>query len=142
MLNNKAMAKIAIVEDDALLAQMYSQKFKKDGYEVIRADDGKKGLELIKQEKPSLVLLDIMMPEMNGLEVLKALKEDSDNKINSIPVILLTNLARGDKDVNRGLELGAVTYLIKRKVKPAEVVLKVKEVLKASGENDIPRPKG
>ena len=64
------------------------------------------------------------------------------NKINSIPVILLTNLARGDADVNRGLELGAVTYLIKRKVKPAEVVSKVKEVLKASGKNDIPKPKG
>ena len=136
------MAKIAIVEDDALLAQMYAKKFIKDGYEVIRAKDGRKGLELIKKEKPALVLLDIMMPKMNGLEVLKALKDDSDEEISSIPVILLTNLARGEADVNRGLELGAVTYLIKRKVKPAGVVLKVKEVLKASGENDIPKPKG
>ena len=76
------------------------------------------------------------------LEVLEALKDDPNDEINSIPVILLTNLARGKADVNRGLELGAVTYLIKRKVKPAEVVLKVKEVLKASGENDIPKPKG
>ncbi len=137
MLNNKAVPKIAIIEDDALLAQMYAQKFKKDGFEVVRADDGKKGLALIKQEKPSLVLLDIMMPEMNGLEVLKAVKDDSDEEINSIPVILLTNLARGKEDVNRGLELGAVTYLVKSKVKPSEVVTKVKEVLEASGADHL-----
>ncbi len=135
------MTKIAIIEDDALLAQMYTQKFKKDGFEVIRADDGKKGLALIKQEKPSLILLDIMMPEMNGLEVLKAVKDDSDEEINSIPVILLTNLSRGKEDVNRGLELGAVTYLVKSKVKPPEVVTKVKEVLEASGEDPLLRTK-
>lgn len=137
MINNKAVSKIAIIEDDALLTQMYAQKFKKDGFEVVAADDGKKGLALIKQEKPSLVLLDIMMPEMNGLEVLKAVKDDSDEEINSIPVILLTNLARGKEDVNRGLELGAVTYLVKSKVKPAAVVTKVKEVLEASGEDHL-----
>lgn len=137
MLNNKAVTKIAIIEDDALLAQMYAQKFKKDGFEVVAADDGKKGLALIKQEKPSLILLDIMMPEMNGLEVLRAVKDDPDGEINSIPVILLTNLARGKEDVNRGLELGAVTYLVKSKVKPPEVVAKVKEVLEASGENHL-----
>jgi DNA-binding response OmpR family regulator len=137
LINNKAVSKIAIIEDDALLTQMYAQKFKKDGFEVVAADDGKKGLALIKQEKPSLVLLDIMMPEMNGLEVLKAVKDDSDEEINSIPVILLTNLARGKEDVNRGLELGAVTYLVKSKVKPAAVVTKVKEVLEASGEDHL-----
>jgi DNA-binding response OmpR family regulator len=123
LINNKAVSKIAIIEDDALLTQMYAQKFKKDGFEVVAADDGKKGLALIKQEKPSLVL--------------KAVKDDSDEEINSIPVILLTNLARGKEDVNRGLELGAVTYLVKSKVKPAAVVTKVKEVLEASGEDHL-----
>ena len=131
------MTKIAIIEDDALLAQMYAQKFKKDGFEVVMANDGKQGLALVKKEMPSLVLLDIMMPEMNGLEVLKAIKDDPDQKIKSIPVILLTNLARGTEDINRGLELGAVTYLVKSKVKPTGVVTKVKEVLEASGEDRL-----
>ncbi len=128
---------IAIIEDDALLSDMYAKKFKKDGFEVLTAFDGKEGLRLIREEKPDLVLLDIMMPEMNGLEVLKAVKDDSDEEINSTPVILLTNLARGKEDVNRGLELGAVTYLVKSKVKPAAVVTKVKEVLEASGEDHL-----
>lgn len=131
------MTKIAIIEDDALLAQMYAQKFKKDGFEVVMANDGKQGLTLVKKEMPSLVLLDIMMPEMNGLEVLKAIKDDPDQKIKSIPVILLTNLARGTEDINRGLELGAATYLVKSKVKPTGVVIKVKEVLEASGEDRL-----
>lgn len=135
------MAKIAIIEDDPLLAQMYSKKFAMDGYEVMGASNGEEGLRLIRQEKPTLVLLDIMMPKMNGLEVLKAVKTDPDETINSIPVILLTNLARGEEDINKGLELGAVSYLIKRKVKPAEVVMKVKEILEASGQDQLLQPK-
>ena len=135
------MAKIAIIEDDALLAEMYSQKFKKDGYEVVRAGDGEQGLKLIKQEKPNLILLDIMMPKMNGLQVLQAIKADTDEQIRNIPTILLTNLARGMHDVNKGLELGAVAHLIKSKVKPVDVVAKVKEVLAASGQNQIPQPR-
>ncbi len=131
------MAKIALVEDDALLSEMYAQKLKKDGYEVVSAADGEEGLRLIRQEKPSLILLDIMMPKMNGLQLLTTIKKDPDNKIRNTPVILLTNLARDEKDINRGLELGAVTYLVKSQVKPADVVLRVKEVLKASGQNDL-----
>lgn len=135
------MAKIAIIEDDALLAEMYTQKFKKDGYQVVRAGDGEQGLRLIKQERPNLILLDIMMPKVNGLQVLQTLKADPDKQIKNTPVILLTNLARGMHDVNRGLELGAVAYLIKSQVKPADVVAKVKEVLAATAKNQIPQPK-
>ncbi len=135
------MATIAIIEDDALLAQMYSQKFKKDGYQVVSATNGEDGLKLVKEQKPALVLLDIMMPKMNGLQVLKAIKEDPDEQISSTPVILLTNLARDDKDVSRGLELGAATYLVKSKVKPTQVVAKAKEVLEASGQDHLLQPK-
>jgi DNA-binding response OmpR family regulator len=135
------MAKIAIIEDDSLLSNMYAKKFKKDGFEVSTAYDGKEGLRLVREEKPDLVLLDIMMPEMNGLQVLEAIKKDPDEKIKNTPVILLTNLARGKEDINRGLELGAVTYLVKSKVKPPEVVAKVKEVLEASGVNHLLQPK-
>lgn len=135
------MAKIAIIEDDALLAEMYTQKFKKDGYEVARAKDGEEGLKLIKQEKPNLILLDIMMPKMNGLQVLQAVKADPDEQIKNIPVILLTNLARGMQDVNKGLELGAVAYLIKSQVKPADVVAKVKEILAGYAREEVPKVK-
>lgn len=135
------MAKIAIIEDDALLSEMYSQKFKKDGYQVVRASDGEQGLKLIKQERPNLILLDIMMPKMNGLQVLQAIKADPDNQIKNTPIILLTNLGRSMQDVNRGLELGAVAYLIKSQVKPADVVAKVKEVLAASGQDQLLEPK-
>lgn len=131
------MAKILIVEDDTLLMEMYAQKFKKDGYEVVKAVDGEEGLRVARQEKPGLILLDIMMPKINGLQVLQAIKEDPDEQIKNIPVVLLTNLARGMSDVNRGLELGAATYLIKGKVKPAGVVAKVKEILEATGKNHL-----
>lgn len=136
------MAKIAIIEDDTLLSEMYSQKFKKDGYEVVRAGDGEEGFRLIKREKPNLILLDIMMPKMNGLQLLQALKADPDKEITNIPIILLTNLARGMQDVNRGLELGAVAYLIKSRVKPVDVVAKVKEVLAGYAREEIPEVKG
>lgn len=137
----RKMAKIAIIEDDTLLAEMYSQKFQKDGYQVMRAGDGQEGLALIKQQKPNLILLDIMMPKMNGLQVLQAIKADPDKQIKNIPVVLLTNLAREMQDVNRGLELGAVAYLIKSQVKPADVVIKVKEILAGYTREEVPKVK-
>lgn len=127
------MAKILIVEDDSLLSNMYAAKFKKDGFDVSTAGNGEEGLAKIQSEKPDIILLDIMMPKMNGLEVLEKVK--ADNALKSIPVILLTNLARGEDDVNKGLELGAVAYLVKSKVTPVEVVTKIKQVIKSSGKD-------
>jgi len=131
------MAKILIVEDDRLLVTMYKQKFEKDGYEVSTAFDGVEGLKKIREEKPTLVLLDIMMPKMHGLEVLEETKRDPETK--DIPIVLLTNLARGEEDINRGLELGAIAYLVKSQLRPSQVVAKVKELLTASARNDIPK---
>jgi len=131
------MAKILIVEDDQLLVTMYKQKFEKDGYEVSTAFDGVEGLKKIREEKPTLVLLDIMMPRMHGLEVLEEAKRDPETK--DIPIVLLTNLARGEEDINRGLELGAIAYLVKSQLRPSQVVAKVKELLAASARNDIPK---
>lgn len=133
------MAKILIVEDDRLLATMYKQKFERDGYEVSTAFDGVEGLQKIREEKPTLVLLDIMMPKMHGLEVLEEAKRDPE--IKDIPIVLLTNLARGEEDINRGLELGAIAYLVKSQLRPSQVVAKVKELLAASARNDIPKAK-
>jgi len=135
------MAKVLIIDDDRLLVTMYEQKFRKDGLEVITALNGGDGLKKIKEEKPALVLLDIMMPKMNGLEVLGEVKKDPE--IKNIPVILLTNLARdsGEEDIEKGLELGAVTYLVKSQLRPSQVVVKVKEILAATKRDEHPEVK-
>lgn len=121
------MAKILIVDDDQLMVKMYQGKFEDDGYDVAVAIDGAIGFDKALQFMPDLILLDILMPNVNGLEMLKKLKEDEETK--KIPVILLTNVGGGDEDVERGLSLGAVAYLVKAHYDPKDVVKKVKEIL-------------
>jgi DNA-binding response OmpR family regulator len=120
--------KILIAEDDSFLLSMYANKFEMDGFTVFTAEDGKKALRTALKEQPDLILLDLMLPAMDGFEVLKELKNDA--KAKEIPVILLTNLSQRD-EIDRGLELGAMDYLIKAHVMPSEVVEKVKTILKA-----------
>jgi len=119
--------KILIVEDDNFLVEMYTTKFELEGFDVISAEDGKKGLEMVNREKPDIILLDILMPVMDGFAVLDALKKDKTTA--DIPVILLTNLGQKD-DVKKGFEKGAVGYLIKAHFMPSEVVEKIKKILK------------
>ena len=121
------MAKILLVDDDPLLVRMYQKKLENDGYEVGTADDGDIALNKVKEFKPDLILLDVMMPKVNGYEVLKSLKADKNTQ--NIPVIMLTNVGSSDDDVQKGLDLGAVAYLIKASNRPSTVVSKVKEIL-------------
>ena len=118
--------KILLVEDDPFLLDMYSVKFKDVGYEVDIAQDGETSLNKIKENPPDLILLDIVLPKMDGFEVLRLLK--SDRETAGIPVVLLTNLGLDD-DMKRGLELGAASYIVKAHFTPTEVVVKVKEIL-------------
>ena len=120
--------KILIVEDDSFLLNMYATKFEMEGFEVIMAEDGEKGLRLAKKELPDMILLDILLPKMNGFEVLKALKEDDKGK--DLRVLLLTNLSQR-AEVDQGFDLGAIDYLIKAHFMPSEVVAKVKKILSA-----------
>jgi len=130
------MAKtILIVEDDPLMNRMYQKIFKFEKYEVQTASNGEEGLEKARQIKPTLILLDIMMPKMNGLEVLGKLKSDPDMK--GIPVIMLTNLA-GEKDAETALMKGAVKYIIKSEHDPKQVVSIVKEIIAAHSRDDVP----
>lgn len=122
------MAKILLVDDDALLVRMYQKKLENDGYIVATADDGEEALQRLQELKPDLILLDIMMPKLNGLNVLAILKENQATA--NIPVILLTNVGGSDEDAQRGLEMGAVAYLVKASNRPKAVVEKVKEILK------------
>lgn len=120
--------KILLVEDDTFLSGMYVSKLNLEDFEVKLADDGEAGLKLAQAELPDLILLDILLPRMDGFEVLRRLKEDP--KTMNIPIILLTNLGQ-KKDVDRGLALGAKDYLIKAHFMPNEVIAKIKRILKS-----------
>ncbi|MDP4010365.1 MAG: response regulator transcription factor [Candidatus Spechtbacteria bacterium] len=118
--------KILLVEDDPFLSEIYITKFEEAGYVVEVADDGEKGFQKIKTSNPDIVLLDIILPKMTGLEILESAKRD--NALKDIPVIILSNLG-SDDDTNKALELGAKGYLIKSQYTPSEVVAKVEEIL-------------
>lgn len=119
--------KILIVEDDKFLRDLISQKLAKEGYEVDEAVDGEEGVKMIKEVKPDLVLLDLILPGIDGFEVLVKMKENSS--ISSTPVIILSNLGQKE-DVEKGLKLGAVDYLIKAHFTPGEIIDKIRAVLK------------
>ncbi len=123
----EATVNVLLVEDDSFLANIYKTKFEMEKFKVTLAQNGEEGLEMAEKKKPDIILLDILMPKMDGFAVLEELKKKSATK--DIPVILLTNLGQKD-DVERGLEMGAVDYLIKAHTKPSETVQKVKSALK------------
>jgi CheY-like chemotaxis protein len=134
-LHNEGMVKILIVEDDPLMSRMYQKIFTFDGYEVIMAGDGEEGLEKAKQEKPTIMLLDIMMPKLNGLQVLEKLKMDPDTK--AIPVVMLTNLA-GTQDAEAALTKGAVKYIVKSEYEPKQISDMVKEIIAGYTRDEVP----
>lgn len=129
---------VLLVEDTELIRKLYADKLLDEGYEVRTAADGLEGLRVLHHEAVDLVLLDLMMPRMSGLEMLEAMR--ADPRTENTPVIVLSNLGQ-DADVQRGLELGAVDYLIKNSAKPADVVDKIRLTLGFTGEMaDPPEP--
>ncbi len=122
----KAKNKILIVEDDAVISAMYKSKFESDGFEILIASDGADGLELAKKEKPNIIMMDIIMPRMDGFSVLAELKKASQTK--NIPVIMLTNLGT-DEDKDKAKKLGVVDYLVKANLTPAQISEKIKKYL-------------
>lgn len=119
--------RIVLAEDDPQIARLTSFKLEKEGFEVIWEKDGGAAFESIKSNLPDLVLLDIMMPVMDGYQVLKKMKEDDD--IKNIPVIMLT--AKGqERDVVTGIEMGAEDYIVKP-FRPAELTARIKKILGA-----------
>ncbi|MFA7169535.1 MAG: response regulator [Candidatus Paceibacterota bacterium] len=118
--------KILIIEDDSYISDMYKIKLESEGFIVNVANDGQKGVEQLNKEKPDLILLDVVMPKMDGFSVLQNIKEDPE--VQDIPVIMLTNLGQKDS-VEKGLKLGAADYIIKAHFTPLEVVEKVREFL-------------
>ena len=125
------MAKILLVEDDAILVEMYEAKFELEGHEIRVANNGEECLKVLEDYVPEIILLDILMPKMNGFHVLKEIKKRPN--LRQIPVILLTNLGEAETDMNPELAqaLGVSDYLIKSRHTPDEVIEKVVRTLKA-----------
>lgn len=121
------MAKrVLLIEDDPFLSEIYVAKFSESGFEVLIAQDGALGLAKIKEQAPDVIVLDIVMPNMDGFEILRALKQDPKAKY--IPVVILSNLGE-QENVQKGLDLGAVAYIVKAHYTPTEVVARVTEIL-------------
>jgi len=120
------MTKIAIIEDDQVISQMYRMKFETDGFEVQLANNGKRGVALVEAYQPDMILLDLQMPEMGGAEALAAIRKSSWGK--TIPVIILTNL--GEEESPKEIrDLGIDSYIVKADLTPRQVVQRVKEAL-------------
>lgn len=122
---NKA-AKIAIIEDDDVIAQMYRMKFTSEGFEVQIASNGKLGVDLCQEMQPDMILLDLKMPEMTGEEALEKIRSTDWGR--PIPVIVLTNL--GEEEAPKKLkDLNVHSYIVKADLTPSQVTQRVKEAL-------------
>lgn len=116
-----------VIDDDAFIAGIYVISLKNAGIEVEAADNGEAGVVVAKEKSPDIILLDILMPGIDGFETLKRLKADEATA--KIPVIILTSLAQNE-DIDRGLKLGATAYLKKTQTLPVDALAKIKETLK------------
>lgn len=121
------MTKIAIIEDDAVIAQMYQIKFELDGFEVEISNNGKDGLDMIEKQVPDLLLLDLKIPSLDGISVLEKLRS---GKFKNLPVILLTNSDRAEIPIDID-KFEITNYIVKANLTPRQVVEKVKLALKS-----------
>ncbi len=122
--------KILIVEDEIAMREIVAHKLSNNGFTVVQAGDGKEGLEKIISEGPALVLLDLMLPEMDGFEVLEQVRHHSDKKIASTPIIVLSNLW-SNKDILKTKALNVQAYMVKAYYDTEEILKKVNQVLSA-----------
>lgn len=117
---------ILVIEDDQFLRDLITHKIVEEGYYALEAVDGEEGINKAASSQPQLILLDIILPGMDGFEVLRLLKQKPETK--KIPVIVLSNLGQED-DVERARALGAKDYLVKAQFTPAEIIEKIKKDL-------------
>ena len=122
----KTSQKILLIEDDSDQVYLYTVKFQLEGLNLVTAKNGVEGLEKVRQEKPDLILLDIVMKDMDGMEVLENLKKDATTK--DIPVVLLTNLVKKEL-LGKAKQLGAVDFWSKTEVMPKDAVERIRKIL-------------
>ncbi len=120
------MKKILLVEDDPFLIDIYTTKLKEAGFSIEVAIDGEEAIRKIEEKKPDLVVLDIVLPQMDGWTILREIK--SEPKLKNLKVIILSNLGQKE-EVEKGMNLGAVKYLIKAHYTPSQVVEEIKKII-------------
>lgn len=119
--------KILLVEDDLMIVEMYKLRMEEEGYEVIVTEKGSEAIKIAGKEKPHIILLDIILPEIDGFAILQAIKDQASTK--KIPVVLLTNLSQ-ESDQQKGSKLGAAGYFVKAQHTPADIMNEIKKILK------------
>ena len=122
------MKKIMLIEDDTFISSLITSEIKKAGYEVEAVYDGSRGITAVVEQKPDLILLDLLMPQMDGFQVLEKLK--ADVATSPIPVIVFSNFGE-PKDVKRAKDGGAVDFLVKVNFTPKEIIEKIRNILGA-----------
>lgn len=123
----KSLGKVLLIEDDLPMVKMYNTKLVKENFEIEVAYTGEEGLEKIKEWKPDLVVLDLMIPKIGGMELLEKLRADPKTK--NLPVIILSNLSQ-EQDITKSRQLGVKDFMIKANYTPSQVVEKIKSYLK------------
>lgn len=118
---------ILVVEDEKFLREMMIKRLDSEGFKAFGAIDGEEGLKKIKEEKPGLVLLDLVLPGIGGFDFLSKVKQDPET--DKIPIIILSNLGQ-EEEIKRGMNLGAVDYLVKANFTPTEIIEKIKNIIK------------
>jgi len=121
--------RVLLVEDDQFLRDLLAGKLRREGFEVTACVDGQEGLRTIQKQKPDLVLLDIILPGLDGFNVLQQVRFSADKKVSKVPIVLLSNLGQ-DSDVAKGKKLGASDYLIKANLTIDEIIKKIRKFLK------------
>ena len=121
------MAKILLVEDDSLIVKIYSTRLKADGFTVVSADNGEDGIAMAEKETPDFILLDVMMPKMDGFKVLETLRAKEGLK--NIPIIVYSNLAQ-ESEMQKAVQMGATEFIVKANISPTELVNKIKSYVK------------
>lgn len=123
------MKKVLIVEDDPLIVKIYSTRLQADGYQVVSAENGELGLEKALMEKPDLIVLDVMMPKVDGFEVLQKLREKPEFKY--VPILMYSNL-NNEEEIERAKKMGVTEFLVKANLSPTQMVTKMKQYIESS----------
>jgi len=120
--------KVLLVEDDKFLRSICGQKLEKEGFSVFEAIDGERALESVEKVRPDIVLLDVVLPTLDGFQVLKAIRENSNKAVAQTPIIILSNLGQ-DEDLKKAKEFGANDFMVKANFTTQQIIEKIKETL-------------
>lgn len=126
------MKKILIVEDDPLIVKIYTTRLKADGYDVLSAENGEEGIKIAEESFPDLIILDVMMPRVDGFAVLERLRKNPSFK--DTPILMYSNL-NNEEEIERAIKMGVTEFLVKANLSPTQMVLKMKQYADKQSNN-------